>query len=211
MRSAEDERRPFRKRLRHDQSETDRRLRFRLRDRRLAGFKFVRQESIGLYVADVCCREARLIVELDGSQHADSAYDAERDAWLVERGYRVLRFWNAEVSNNVIGVLDTILAALPSSLRTRGEGRDDLGPRVYPSSDLECPNRASPTWVVGATSPQGDGEGLRRVSLLRIGPLTPGCRLASATTRSPKPSPRMRGEGETLDDRLSRSDRNNPR
>ncbi|AWI89683.1 hypothetical protein C0214_16305 [Methylobacterium sp. DM1] len=159
MRSADDERRRFRKRLRHDQTEAERHLWLRLRHPRLAGFKFVRQESIGPYVADFCCREARLIVELDGSQHADSAYDAERDAWLVERGYRVLRFWNAEVSNNVIGVLDTILAALPPSPRTRGEGRDDLGPRVYPSSDLECPNRASPTWVVGATSTQGDGEG----------------------------------------------------
>jgi len=139
VRSADDERRQFRKRLRHDQTEAERRLWLRLRDRRLAGFKFVRQESIGSDVADVCCREARLIVELDGSQHADSAYDAARDAWLVERGYRVLRFWNAEVSDNVIGVLDTILAALPPSPRTRGEGRDDP--------------------VVGATSPQGDGEG----------------------------------------------------
>ncbi|MCP1559485.1 UNVERIFIED_ORG: very-short-patch-repair endonuclease [Methylobacterium sp. SuP10 SLI 274] len=139
MRSADDERRQFRTRLRHDQTEAERRLWLRLRDRRLAGFKFVRQESIGSDVADVCCREARLIVELDGSQHADSAYDAARDAWLIERGYRVLRFWNAEVMSNTLGVLDTILAALPPSPRTRGGGRDDL--------------------VVGATSPQGDGEG----------------------------------------------------
>jgi very-short-patch-repair endonuclease len=158
MRSADDERRQFRKRLRHEQTEAERRLWYRLRDRRLAGFKFVRQKSVGPYVADVCCREARLIIERDGSQHAESGYDAVRDAWLIEQGYRVLRFWNAEVSNNVIGVLDTILAALPPSPRTRGEGRDDLGHRVYPSSDLGCPNRASPTWVVGATSPQGEGE-----------------------------------------------------
>ncbi|ACS40897.1 endonuclease domain-containing protein [Methylorubrum extorquens] len=139
MRSADDERSQFRKRLRHDQTEAERRLWLRFRDRRLAGFKFVRQESIGSYVADFCCREARLIVEPDGSQHADSAYDAARDAWLVERGDRVLRFWNAEVMSNTLGVLDTILAALPPSPRPRGEGRDDL--------------------VVGATSPQGDGEG----------------------------------------------------
>ena len=139
MRPADDERRRFRKRLRYDQTGAERRLWYRLRDRRLAGYKFVRQESIGPYVPDFCCREARVIVELDGSQHADSAYDAERDAWLVERGYRVLRFWNAEVMTNTVGVLDTILAALPPSPRARGAGRDDL--------------------VVGATSPKGDGEG----------------------------------------------------
>ena len=102
-------------------------------------FKFVRQESVGPYVADFCCHEARLIVELDGSQHTESGDDAVRDAWLAERGYRVLRFWNAEVMTNTVGVLDTILAALPPSARMRGEGRDDP--------------------VVGATSPQGDGEG----------------------------------------------------
>ncbi|WP_342151419.1 endonuclease domain-containing protein [Methylorubrum sp. SB2] len=138
MRSADDERSGFRKRLRHDQTEAERRLWLRLRDRRLAGFKFVRQESVGPYVADFCCREAKLIVELDGSQHAESAYDAIRDAWLTQRGYRVLRFWNAKAMTNTIGVLDTILAALPPSPRTRGEGRGDL--------------------VVGATS-GSEGEG----------------------------------------------------
>ncbi|MGW5956599.1 endonuclease domain-containing protein [Methylorubrum thiocyanatum] len=139
MRSADDERRQFRKRLRHGQTEAERRLWYRLRDRRLAGFKFVQQESVGPCLADFGCRDARLIIEVDGSQHADSAYDAGRDAWLNEHGYGVLRFWNAEVMTNTLGVLDTILAALPSYPRTRGEGRDDL--------------------VVGATSPQGDGEG----------------------------------------------------
>jgi len=119
----------------------------------------VRQESVGPYVADFCCREAKLIVERDGSQYAERAYDAVRDAWLMERGYRVLRFWNAELSNNIVGVLDTILDALPPSPRTRGEGRDDHGPRVYPSSAFSCPNWASPIWVVGATSPKGDCEG----------------------------------------------------
>ncbi len=99
----------------------------------------MRQESIGAYVADFCCREAKLIVELDGSQHAESAKDVARDAWLTERGYRVLRFWNPEIMTNMVGVLDTILAALPPSPRTRGEDRDDL--------------------VVGAVSPKGDGEG----------------------------------------------------
>jgi very-short-patch-repair endonuclease len=139
MRETDPERTRFRRRLRESQTDAERRLWLRLRDRRLAGFKFVRQESIGRYVADFCCREARLIVELDGGQHADSGHDRVRDAWLTAQGYRVLRFWNAEIVDNIVSVLDTILAALPPSPRARGEGRDDL--------------------VVGAASPKGEGEG----------------------------------------------------
>ncbi|MCJ2084928.1 DUF559 domain-containing protein [Methylobacterium sp. E-005] len=112
---------------------------YRLRDRRLAGFKFVCQESIGRYVSDVCRRDLRPIIELDGGQHADSEHDRVRDAWLVAQGYHVLRFWNAEVVNNIVGVMDTIPAALPPSPRARGEGCDDP--------------------VVGAASPKGEGEG----------------------------------------------------
>ena len=140
MRSADGERKRFRRQLRLGQTEAERRLWHRLRDRRLAGHKFVRQEGVGPYVADFCCRDVKLIVELDGSQHAGSERDLIRDAWLSRQGYRVLRFWNADVMTDLIGVLDTILAALPPSPRVRGEGRDDL--------------------VVGATSPQGEGEGL---------------------------------------------------
>ncbi|SFJ14074.1 endonuclease domain-containing protein [Methylobacterium brachiatum] len=146
MRAAETERTRFRRHLRQSQTEAERRLWNRLRDRRLGGFKFVRQESIGRYVADFCCREARLIVEIDGSQHADNARDRVRDAWLVARGYRVLRFWNPEIADDIVAVLDTILAALPPSPRTRGEGRDDL--------------------AVGAASPKGEGEGAAPDELL---------------------------------------------
>ncbi|MFK5599677.1 endonuclease domain-containing protein [Methylobacterium sp. HMF5984] len=139
MSPADSERTAFRRRLRQRQTEAERALWYRLRDRRLAGFKFVRQESIGRYVADFCCREAKLIIEIDGSQHADNAYDRARDAWLADLGYRVLRFWNAEIMSSPSVVLDTIFSALPPSPRTRGEGRDDL--------------------VVGVASPKGDGEG----------------------------------------------------
>ncbi|MCJ2138910.1 endonuclease domain-containing protein [Methylobacterium sp. E-066] len=139
MRSAQTERARFRRHLRQSQTEAERHLWNRLRDRRLAGFKFVRQESVGRYVADFCCREARLIVEIDGSQHADNTRDQVRDEWPTAQGYRVLRYWNPEIAENIGAVLDTILAALPPSPRTRGEGRDDR--------------------VVGAASPKGEGEG----------------------------------------------------
>ncbi|WP_407518718.1 endonuclease domain-containing protein [Methylobacterium oryzisoli] len=131
--------------LRQTQTEPEARLWSRLRDRRLGGFKVVRQCPIGPYVADFACREARLIIELDGGQHADSAHDRRRDAWLASQGFRVLRFWNDEVSSNLPGVLETILAAL-SSPRGRGEG---LGIGTIPLP-----------LVGGETSPKGEGEGV---------------------------------------------------
>jgi very-short-patch-repair endonuclease len=78
----------------------------------MAGYKFVRQEPIGPYIADFVCREHLIIVELDGSQHAESLHDAVRDTYLASIGYRVLRFWNAEVFAALESVLDTILATI---------------------------------------------------------------------------------------------------
>ncbi len=123
---AEAERTRFRRHLRVSLTGAERRFGYRLCDRRLAGFKFVRQESIGRYVADFCCREERLVVEVDGGQHAESEHDRTCDEWLASQNYRVIRFWNAEVMSNIAGVLDTILAALPPSPRSRGEGRAPL-------------------------------------------------------------------------------------
>jgi very-short-patch-repair endonuclease len=91
------------RRLRRDSTDAERRLWHRLRSRSLFGLKFVRQEPIGPYVVDFICREQRLIVELDGGQHADSKSDVVRDQWLAEHGYRVLRFWNNDVTGNIDG------------------------------------------------------------------------------------------------------------
>jgi very-short-patch-repair endonuclease len=79
-----------------------------LRDRRLGGFKFRRQVPIGRYIADCACFEARLIVELDGSQHADSTRDRVRDAELGRRGFEVLRVWNADLFLHRDNVLNAI-------------------------------------------------------------------------------------------------------
>jgi very-short-patch-repair endonuclease len=80
--------------LRASHTDAERKLWLRLRDRRLNGVKFVRQASIGPNFADFACRASKLIVELDGSQHADSAHDEKRDAFLLSQGYSVLRFRN---------------------------------------------------------------------------------------------------------------------
>ena len=161
----EAERVRFRRRLRVSLTEAERRLWYRLRDRRLAGFKFVRQEGIGPYVADFCCREERPIVEVDGGQHAESGHDRRRDVWLTTRGYRVLRFWNAEVLTNTAGVLDTILAALPPSARPK-PGLPDFGfpVRILGKPEMRRGEGRAPL-VGGEASPKGEGEGATSVKL----------------------------------------------
>ena len=87
----------------------------RIRARQLGGFKFVRQEPIARYYVDFICRERRLIVELDGGQHADSPKDQQRDRALCALGYRVIRFWNNDVIENLDGVLQSLLSELEKS------------------------------------------------------------------------------------------------
>jgi len=85
-----------------------------LRDRRMPSFKFKRQFVIDPYIVDFVCFERRVIVEADGSQHADSDYDIRRDAFLRSQGFSVLRFWNNDVIENTGGVFDAIYAKLIS-------------------------------------------------------------------------------------------------
>ncbi len=92
-------------------TDAERALWFEVRDRRLEGFKFRSQWSLGPFVADFCCLSANLVVEVDGGQHNETA-DAPRTAWLKEQGFRVLRFWNNDVLTNMDGVLRVIVAAL---------------------------------------------------------------------------------------------------
>ncbi len=101
--------------LREDQTEAERQLWRRLRNRLLGGFKFVRQEPVGPYFADFVCREEKLIVEVDGATHStddERRRDAKREEFMRERGYRIARFVNDDVYRNMDGVLETILAAL---------------------------------------------------------------------------------------------------
>ena len=83
----------------------------RLRGKQLGGFKFRRQEPLGNFIADFFCVEAHLIIELDGSSHEGRAEaDARRDEVLRAEGYFVLRFSNDEITQNLLGVLETIVA-----------------------------------------------------------------------------------------------------
>jgi very-short-patch-repair endonuclease len=112
MRGADKRTVPVERRLRRHATDAERKLWFALRDRRLGGFKFVRQEAIGQYIVDFVCREKRLIVEVDGGQHAENRRDRIRDSMLTAEGYHVLRFWNSDVLRNPNGVLSVILERL---------------------------------------------------------------------------------------------------
>jgi 2-isopropylmalate synthase len=116
-------------------TDTELRLWRLLRDRRLNGIKFRRQVPLGPYIVDFLCVGAKLIVEADGSQHAESHRDMVRDTYLESHGWKVLRFWNNEELQNREGVLETILAHAkrPSSgparhLPPEGEGKSSAPP-----------------------------------------------------------------------------------
>ncbi|CAO1653045.1 hypothetical protein NYA22BAC_02116 [Parasphingorhabdus sp. NYA22] len=103
--------------LRRDMTGVERKLWSRLRNRQLENTKFVRQFPIGPYVADFAARSLSLVIELDGGQHSPSK-DAERTKVIEAHGYRVIRFWNNDVMENVEGVLETIVREVHNA---RGE------------------------------------------------------------------------------------------
>ncbi|HEX7710204.1 MAG TPA: endonuclease domain-containing protein [Sphingomonadaceae bacterium] len=114
------------KRMRSAQTDAESKLWSMLCGKRLNGWKLKRQEQIDDYIVDFVNFEKRLIVEADGSQHAESLADAKRDAYLVGQGFEVLRFWNNDILINPDGVATAILATLetplPNPSPARGEG-----------------------------------------------------------------------------------------
>jgi very-short-patch-repair endonuclease len=111
------------RRLRREMTEAERKLWRFLRDRTLVGVKFRRQVPIGNFIADFCCLDSRLIVELDGGQHADQEdADASRSRFLAKEGFRVLRFWNEQVLNGAEFAVEEILAVIASDPRPPSPG-----------------------------------------------------------------------------------------
>ncbi len=99
--------------LRHNLTPAESRLWAVLRSHRVDDVHFRRQHASGPYIVDFCAPQKKLVIELDGSQHLDQEeYDAERTAFLESKGYCVLRFWNSDVTNNLDGIIITILEAL---------------------------------------------------------------------------------------------------
>ncbi|MBW0005650.1 MAG: endonuclease domain-containing protein [Hyphomicrobiales bacterium] len=98
--------------MRREPTEAEKRVWSMLRNRRLGEFKFRRQAKLGSFIVDFVCLERKLVIEIDGSQHAENVYDRRRDAWLAGRGFKVLRFWNNEVLTEPAGVQHAIATSL---------------------------------------------------------------------------------------------------
>jgi very-short-patch-repair endonuclease len=113
--------------MRSHQTDAEHRLWQILRAHRFSGYKFRRQVPIEFYIADFVCFARRLVIELDGGQHAESTGDMRRDCFLKAQRFRVLRIWNNELFDNEEGVAEAIFTALrspplPNPSPARGEG-----------------------------------------------------------------------------------------
>ena len=103
----------FSRKLRGEMTDAESCLWRRLRSRQIYGLKFRRQHPVGKYILDLACIEATLVIEVDGGQHNEmSINDGQRTAWLETQGWKVLRFWNNEILQNIEGVLAEVLNAL---------------------------------------------------------------------------------------------------
>ena len=137
----------FARKLRKNMTNAERLLWQHLRNRELGGYKFRRQRPVGPYIVDFVCLEKKLVIEVDGGQHAGQVeLDAKRSGYLEEKGYLVLRFWNNEVLKETESVLTVILSSLDGNvassypltpaLSPRGEGRGE-GVAFFPQMEKE--------------------------------------------------------------------------
>lgn len=115
------------RRLRKNQTEAEKLLWSKIRKRQLMGLKFQRQFELGTYIVDFVCRDLKVIVELDGGQHNEQEtrlYDQQRTLYLESLGFKILRFWNNDVMENIDGVLESIVSYVNShpSLLSEREG-----------------------------------------------------------------------------------------
>lgn len=106
------EQRQFAKALRKNMTDAERLLWRHLRAHRMCDQKFRRQQPIGPYIVDFVHFGARVVIEADGGQHSSSADDAVRDAWLQGQGFRIFRFWNDDILQNIEAVLEVVLKDL---------------------------------------------------------------------------------------------------
>ncbi|MEE8621680.1 MAG: endonuclease domain-containing protein [Syntrophobacteria bacterium] len=116
--------------LRRNMTDAERLLWRSLRDRQMGGWKFRRQHPIRPFIVDFVCVERKLIIEVDGGQHASKVQeDASRSGYLRNKGYRILRFWNNQVLKETEAVLDMILAALDDDTPSPRPSPPNLGER----------------------------------------------------------------------------------
>jgi very-short-patch-repair endonuclease len=144
----------FARQLRQTPTEAELRLWSRLRGKQLDGFRFRRQHPIGPYVADFFCPEAKLIVEVDGGQHAEDS--PTRTDWIESQGYRVVRLWNNEALANTDGALTVILDALHAQMFPPGVSAQHSDGGTIPPT--RRPKRRRPPPQGGRRLEEGAGE-----------------------------------------------------
>lgn len=140
----------FRRQLRKTQTDAEKLLWSRLRNRLFLGLKFRRQHDVGKFIADFCCPDQKLILEIDGGQHSENKLlDQKRTEYLEMRGYRVLRFWN----HDVLGSLDSVLEKIQLNLKAAPH------PSPLPTGERELDNFSSKGMSRPSPSPYFQGEG----------------------------------------------------
>jgi len=115
---------------RKEPTEAERKLWRHIRAKQLNGVKFRRQQRIGDYIADFYCAEKKLVIELDGGQHAESKKDKERDAFIERKGIRVIRIWNNEVMTNIENVMEFIKETIEKRIDSYKYFRKKSGSKV---------------------------------------------------------------------------------
>ncbi len=126
--------------LRQDATDAEKKLWYRIRNKKLCGHKFRRQQPVGKYIVDFICQEKKLVIELDGSQHAEqNEYDDERTKFLEDAGYKVIRFWNNEIFEDMESILETILYNLGTAPHDSSASLSGLASSAPPQGGSRLP------------------------------------------------------------------------
>lgn len=185
--------------LRKNATDCERLLWFHLRAHRLQGFKFKRQQPIGVYIVDFVCFETRCIVEADGGHHAERIdYDSRRDDWLRSQGFTVLRFWNNDILANIEGVLETIAGACRQGLNAPSpQPLPRQGGGAIKPAGANGPVAAASAGVYDGNNTEGEGNApnLSREAVHSPLPSRDDCMDAGGRTTSGTDVERGRGRG----------------
>ena len=142
--------------LRRDRTDAEGLLWHYLRDKQLDGYRFRRQHPIGPYIVDFACLSRKVLIELDGGQHAEqTSRDEKRDAFLRARGYRVLRFWNTEVFENCFGVLERVYEAVAGDPPPQSPAPEGLATATPPQGGSD--RKGTATWTIERARAYLDG------------------------------------------------------
>ena len=142
--------------LRRNRTDAEGLLWHYLRNKQLDGYRFRRQQPIGPYIVDFACLSRKVLIELDGGQHAEqTSRDEKRDAFLRARGYRVLRFWNTEVFENCFGVLERVYEAVAGDTPPQSPAPEGLATATPPQGGSD--RKGTTAWTVERARAYLDG------------------------------------------------------